>query len=89
MRPEATIKVTYSLPEELVASVRSVVREGAAPSYSAFVERALRAAVKRERERLLAEEFQQAAQDGDFLADIDEIEQDFSAVDAESARLIR
>ena len=34
-------KVTYSLPEELVESIRAVVREGAAPSYSAFVEQAL------------------------------------------------
>ena len=31
-------KVTYSLPEELIEDIACVVREGAAPSYSAFVE---------------------------------------------------
>ena len=31
-------KVTYSLPGNLVDSIAEVVREGAAPSYSAFVE---------------------------------------------------
>jgi Arc/MetJ-type ribon-helix-helix transcriptional regulator len=83
------VKVTYSLPVDLVASVRSVVREGAAPSYSAFVESALREAVKEVREQLLAEEFEQAARDPDFIADIEAVEQDFAHADAESARLIR
>ena len=54
---DANIKVTYSLPTELVDELRLVVREGAAPSYSAFVEDALRDAVKREREKLLEQEF--------------------------------
>ena len=40
------VKVTYSLPQELIDEVRMVVREGAAPSYSAFVEDALREAVR-------------------------------------------
>ena len=34
-------KVTYSLPEELIDDIARVVRDGAAPSYSAFVEEAL------------------------------------------------
>ena len=34
-------KVTYSLPEDLIDRVRSVVKGGAAPSYSAFVEQAI------------------------------------------------
>jgi len=81
-------KVTYSLPNELVDEVRSVVRDGAAPSYSSFVEDALRQAVKREREKLLAEEFHQAAKDPLFLADVDEVERGFEDADAESADLI-
>jgi Arc/MetJ-type ribon-helix-helix transcriptional regulator len=64
-------KVTYSLPEELVDGVRSVVRDGAAPSYSAFVQRALADGISRAREQLLAEAFRVAAEDPDFLADID------------------
>ena len=64
-------KVTYSLPEELLEGVRSVVREGAAPSYSAFVERALADGVVRAREALLAEAFLNASRDPRFLDDVD------------------
>jgi Arc/MetJ-type ribon-helix-helix transcriptional regulator len=85
---DASIKVTYSLPQELIDDVRRVVREGAAPSYSAFVEDALREAVRREREKLIAEEFEQAAEDPHFIADIDEVEKDFENADAESTKLI-
>ena len=45
-------KVTYSLSEELVEGIRAVVREGAAPSYSAFVEQALEEGVRRARVQL-------------------------------------
>jgi Arc/MetJ-type ribon-helix-helix transcriptional regulator len=83
-----SIKVTYSLPQELIDDVRMVVREGAAPSYSAFVEDALRDAVRKEREKLIAEEFERAAKDPQFLADIDEVEKDFEQADAESTKLI-
>jgi Arc/MetJ-type ribon-helix-helix transcriptional regulator len=64
-------KVTYSLPEDLLDGVRSVVEEGAAPSYSAFVQRALAEGVSRAREALLAEAFLEAAKDQDFLDDVD------------------
>ena len=84
MMEDSVVKVTYSLPADVVSAVRSVVREGAAPSYSAFVEGALRAAVRVARERLLAAEFA----DPLFLADIDEVERDFAAADAETARLL-
>ena len=82
-------KVTYSLPADLVEAVRSVVRDGAAPSYSAFVEQALRAAVKRAREERLAAEFRDAADDPGFLAELEEVERDFEHADAETARMIR
>jgi Arc/MetJ-type ribon-helix-helix transcriptional regulator len=88
MGAESTVKVTYSLPSELADQVRCVVREGAAPSYSAFVERALRAAVRQAKDRLLAAEFEEAAEDPLFLADLDHAESDFEHSDAESARLI-
>ena len=73
---DSSVKVTYSLPRDLIDEVRLVVREGAAPYYSAFVEDALRKAVRREREKLIAEEFEQAAKDPQFIADIDEVEKD-------------
>ena len=85
---DPSIKVTYSLPRDLIDDVRVVVREGAAPSYSAFVEDALRKAVRREREKLIAAEFEQAAKDPQFIADIDEAEKDFENADAESTKLI-
>lgn len=76
-------KVTYSLPEELVEGIRAVVREGAAPSYSAFVERALEEGVRRAREERLAEAFSQAGSDPAFLDDVEETMRDFRDADAE------
>jgi len=76
-------KVTYSLPEELLDGVRSVVREGAAPSYSAFVQQALADGVSRAREALLAESFLQASQDPEFLEDVDRALSDFGNHDDE------
>jgi Arc/MetJ-type ribon-helix-helix transcriptional regulator len=63
-------KVTYSLPEDLIERVRSVVKAGAAPSYSAFVEQALVDRVRRAHEQQLAGAFRSAAADPSFLADI-------------------
>ena len=86
MAARENIKVTYSLPEELVADVRSAVSEGAAPSYSAFVERALAEALARERERRLERELEEAARDPLFLADLSAVTRDFEHADAEAER---
>ena len=77
-------KVTYSLPEELVAAIADVVRDGAAPSYSAFVEEALREGVRNARERALARAFSDAADDPSFLADVDETMRAFLHIDREA-----
>jgi len=77
-------KVTYSLPEELVESIASVVRDGAAPSYSAFVENALAEGVRNAREDALARAFSDAAADPDFLDDVEETSRVFHHIDAES-----
>ena len=77
-------KVTYSLPEALVNDIAQVVSEGAAPSYSAFVEEALSDAVESARERALAKAFAGAASDPIFLNDIDEVMGDFRHADNES-----
>ena len=81
-----SVKVTYSLPEELVEQVRWVVREGAAPSYSAFVEDALREAVRQEREKLFAREFREAAEDPLFMGDLEETQHAFQDTDAEAEK---
>ena len=79
-------KVTYSLPEELLNGVRAVVQEGAAPSYSAFVQKALADEVSRAREALLAEAFLEASQDPEFLEDVDRTLRDFGSLDYEEGR---
>jgi len=76
-------KVTYSLPVVLVEGIRAVVREGAAPSYSAFVERALEEGVRRAREERLAEAFREAGSDPIFLEDVEEAMRDFRGADAD------
>ena len=78
-------KVTYSLPESLIDEIAHVVSEGAAPSYSAFVERALNEEVRRAREQTLAAAFAEAATDPAFLNDVDETMKAFRHADDESA----
>jgi len=77
-------KVTYSLPEGLVNDIAQVVSEGAAPSYSAFVEEALSDAVKFARERALGRAFADAASDPAFLDDIETAMDDFRYADSET-----
>ena len=79
-------KVTYSLPEDLLDGVRSVVREGAAPSYSAFVQQALADGVSRAREALLAEAFLEASQDPVFLEDVGRTLREFGNSDDAEGR---
>ena len=77
-------KVTYSLPEELVESITCVVRDGAAPSYSAFVEEALIEGVRSAKEQALARAFRDASTDPAFLEDADQTERAFRHVDHEA-----
>ena len=79
-------KVTYSLPEDLLDGVRSVVDSGAAPSYSAFVQRALADGVSRAREAMLAEAFLTAARDPGFLEDVDRSLRAFGETDDDGGR---
>lgn len=79
-------KVTYSLPEELVDQIREAVREGEAPSYSAFVQKALEEGVRRARERRLARAFEEAGRDPEFLEDVREAMHDFRDADDEQER---
>jgi Arc/MetJ-type ribon-helix-helix transcriptional regulator len=77
-------RVTYSLPEDLIDRVRSVVKGGAAPSYSAFVEQALAARVRLVHEEQLAVAFRSAAADPEFLADVEHSMSGFDNGDAET-----
>jgi Arc/MetJ-type ribon-helix-helix transcriptional regulator len=76
-------KVTYSLPQELIDDVARVVSDGAAPSYSAFVEQALTEKVRKAREEALATAFSEAAADPEFLADVEDTMEAFGHLDNE------
>jgi Arc/MetJ-type ribon-helix-helix transcriptional regulator len=83
MSPKPKRKVTYSLPEELIDDIASVVRDGAAPSYSAFVEEALSEKVRAAREKALATAFGEAASDPAFLRDVEDTMDAYRHVDDE------
>jgi len=74
-------KVTYSLPNELLQAMEDAVREGAAPSYSAFVAEAVKERLERLTEQRLREAFATAARDPLFLEDVEATTQAFAAVD--------
>jgi len=79
-------RVTYSLPEDLIDRVRSVVKGGAAPSYSAFVEQALAARVRLVHEQQLAVAFRSAAADPAFLADVEQSMAGYESGEADTNR---
>jgi Arc/MetJ-type ribon-helix-helix transcriptional regulator len=79
-------KVTYSLPNELLEAMEGVVREGAAPSYSAFVAEAVRERLDRLTEQRLREAFEAAARDPQFLEDVEATTQAFAAADGAMAQ---
>lgn len=74
-------KVTYSLPNELLQAMEGVVREGAAPSYSAFVAEAVKERLERLTEQRLREAFTAAARDPLFLEDVEATTQAFAVAD--------
>lgn len=81
-------KATFSLHEDVLREVDQAVRAGHFESKNAFVESALRQAVDVVRRRELRRRWEEAARDPHFLADIAEVEADFAAADAETARRI-
>ncbi len=85
----AQTKVTLSLDSVLVHEVRKLVKEGDAPSQSAFVEEALRQKLKEAKREKRRRALLAASKDPLFLADVAEIEKEFAFADAESARMIK
>ena len=82
------VKVTFSLPSNLVRSIRKAVAEGFFPSQNSMVREALAHELGRVREKRLSEEFAAAARDPLFIQDIEEIQQAFTNADSETARMI-
>jgi Arc/MetJ family transcription regulator len=83
------VKATFSIRRDLLEAVATAVAQGAAPSKNALVERALRHELRELRRRALAAQWTQAAKDPLFLRDVQESQEAFSSVDAETDDLIR
>jgi Arc/MetJ-type ribon-helix-helix transcriptional regulator len=82
------MKVTFSLPSELVRSVREAVAEGFFPSQNSMVREALTRELRRIREKRLYDEFVEAANDPLFMQDLEQTQQAFAGADSETARMI-
>lgn len=83
-----TRKATFNLDGDVLAALDDAVAKGAARSKNAFVDRALRRELRELRRQSLAEAWRQAAQDPQFMKDVQEIEEAFAAADVETARRI-
>ena len=84
-----TRKFTFYLPVSLIDEIKGVIKEGIAPSQNAFVQKALMREIRRAKDKLLREEFREAADDPLFLQDLKDTEQAFESADAETARMIQ
>lgn len=81
-------KVTLSLDAELMQQIRQIVKGGQAKSQSEFFEDALKAKLKEIKQEKRRQALLEASVDPLFLADIEEIEREFTHADAEAARMI-
>jgi Arc/MetJ-type ribon-helix-helix transcriptional regulator len=79
----AARKVTYSLPDTLLNKMETAVREGAAPSYSAFVAQAIQDQLHTQKEQRIKEAFAAAGEDPLFLEDVEETMRAFGTADRE------
>jgi metal-responsive CopG/Arc/MetJ family transcriptional regulator len=83
----STTRTTLALPAELLAAVDEAVRAGKASSRNEFVARALRRLlVEQERARIDAE-FAAMAHDADYLAEAEQIAEEFAAADWEALQI--
>lgn len=75
-----TTKATFVLPTRLLDDVRELVTAGLADSVSALVRQSLETTVRQLREERIRKQFEEAAQDPMFLADLQECLSDFEIV---------
>ena len=81
-------KVTLSLDANLLQQVKQLVQAGEAKSQSEFFEKALRAKLQQIEREVWERSLEAASKDPMYLADIEEVERDFTYADAEAARMI-
>jgi Arc/MetJ-type ribon-helix-helix transcriptional regulator len=82
-------KATFVLPSWILEDMAECVRRGLAHSVSALVRDALEEKLRILREEMLRAEFKAAAQDPEFMSDLDDSMSDFEEADRETARMIR
>jgi Arc/MetJ-type ribon-helix-helix transcriptional regulator len=76
-------KATFVLPVVLLDELRQFVRDGMADSLSALVRQSLELRAQQLREEQIEKEFQEAAQDPLFMADLEDSMAAFEALTAE------
>ena len=79
-------RATFTLPVTVLEALDEAVAQGAATSKSALVERALLEELARMNRQMLAREWEAASRDPLFIKDIDDVDDEFRAADAETAR---
>lgn len=84
-----TRKATFVLEEGLLEEAREVVKGGCYKSLNALVQEAVFQLVRTIRREKLRQSFLEASQDSLFLADLQEVEQDFEFTDEEALGGIR
>lgn len=72
-------KTGYRIPASVVAMVRDAVDAGEARSQNEFVERALRRELRAVQRRRLYEEYARAAEDAEFMADLERTDSAYDA----------
>ncbi|EEG77760.1 ribbon-helix-helix domain-containing protein [Dethiobacter alkaliphilus] len=79
-------KATFTLPESLLNKLRIYADEEKIPSANAAVREAIEQYITALEEEEFAREMDKAANDPEFIKDIEEAEKDFAYADAEMSR---
>lgn len=79
-------KATFRLSVDILNGMNEAVAMGAAPSKNVLVERALAQELRKLRRQTRRAQWEEASRDPLFLKDLEEIERDFRAADAETAQ---
>ena len=74
-------KTTFIIKEEIIMQVREAVKAGHYNSMTSFVENALKSEIEKLKKEKIKKELEAASKDPLFLADIEEIEDDFKYTD--------
>lgn len=77
-------KLTIVMEDAVVYGMQDAVERGFAKSQSAFIEKAVIEHLKKAKDQWLRNEWQRAADDPEFMADMNQVMHDFRFVDAEN-----